>query len=44
MQIIDYLVKQLRGAAAHNAAVQIAPAVVLWTDETKTVAISHAGD
>ncbi len=35
MQIIDYLVKQLRGAAAHNAAVQIAPAVVLWTDETK---------
>lgn len=34
MQVIDYLVKALRGSATFNPAVQIAPAAVIWTDET----------
>ena len=34
MQLIDYLVKELRASASYNPAVQIAPAAVIWTDET----------
>ncbi|MCK5355824.1 MAG: hypothetical protein KAJ63_11940, partial [Methyloprofundus sp.] len=32
MQLIDYLVEQLRGSANYNSAVQIKPAAILWTD------------
>ena len=32
MQLIDYLVEQLRNSANYNSAVQIAPAAILWTD------------
>jgi hypothetical protein len=32
MQLIDYLIAQLRNSANYNSAVQIAPAAILWTD------------
>jgi hypothetical protein len=32
MQLIDYLINQLRNSANYNSAVQIAPAAILWTD------------
>lgn len=32
MQVIDFLVTQLRNSAAYNCAVQVAPAAILWTD------------
>jgi len=32
MQLIDYLIKQLRDSANYNSAVQIKPAAILWTD------------
>jgi len=32
MQLIDYLVNQLRNSANYNSAVQISPAAILWTD------------
>lgn len=35
MQLIEFLVKQLRTAANHNAALQHPPAAILWTDEAK---------
>ena len=35
MQVIDYLVTQLRDSARYNSQVQVSPAVVLWTDETQ---------
>ncbi|MGL5040919.1 MAG: hypothetical protein ACRC6D_12640 [Aeromonas sp.] len=35
MQVIDYLVTQLRDSARYNSQVQVPPAVVLWTDETR---------
>ena len=35
MQVIDYLVAQLRQCSQFNSAAQVAPAVVLWTDETR---------
>lgn len=35
MQVIEYLVKQLRDSAAYNQASQVAPAAILWTDEAK---------
>lgn len=33
--LIDVLAAQLRAAARHNSAVQVAPAAVLWTDEER---------
>lgn len=33
MQVIDYLVNQLRECALYNSQVQVSPAVVIWTDE-----------
>lgn len=35
MQVIEFLVKQLRDSAAYNQASQVAPAAILWTDEAK---------
>lgn len=35
MQVIDYLVNQLRECARYNSQVQVPPAVVLWTDEAR---------
>ncbi len=35
MQVIDYLVQQLRECGQFNSASQVAPAVVLWTDESR---------
>jgi len=32
MQLIDYLIRQLRDSANYNSAVQIKPAAILWTD------------
>ena len=32
MQLIDYLISQLRSCATYNSAVQIAPTAILWTD------------
>ncbi|MEL0603478.1 BREX-1 system phosphatase PglZ type B [Pseudoalteromonas undina] len=32
MQLIDYLIEQLRSSAKYNSAVQVAPAAILWTD------------
>lgn len=35
MQVIEFLVKQLRDSAVYNQATQVAPAAILWTDEAK---------
>ncbi|WP_193038368.1 BREX-1 system phosphatase PglZ type B [Pseudoalteromonas nigrifaciens] len=32
MQLIDYLIEQLRSSAKYNSVVQVAPAAILWTD------------
>lgn len=33
MLVVNYLIEQLRNAAAYNKSVQVKPAAVLWTDE-----------
>ena len=35
MKIIDLLAKEIRAGAAYNPNVQVAPSVILWTDELK---------